>query len=173
MPNESEALRVALQGAEAIQLLFESPDDDWEPMLFLENAKQEVAIVQLGPYFENDTKKHLFLEAILPDLVRKTEVQRLVMVLSAYGLEMDKEQAAEYMTNAEPTPRNHPDRFEILIVTEMTAEGVINERHAFINRDPLKRELPRLGEFQAMPKDANFESEWIDNVVDALREVRA
>ncbi len=166
---ESQALQVALSGLEGVAKRFDTPDADFAAIAIVEAKTGDLAIVPVYEYLQNDTTKELFFEAILPELVRELEVQRVVMVLSAWGLQV---QGEDYFTSDEPRPSEHPDRFEIVTVVEMTGAGIESDRYAYINRDPFGKEIPTLGEFHHYPKDANRTGRAIEPVLEALKEVR-
>ena len=164
---ESKALQVALVGLEGISEAFTDPDDDFAAIVIVESKQGELAVIPAYEYLANDEMKYLFFDRIMPDLIRKTEIHRVVMVLSAWALEAGR----DYFENDEPPPRDHPDRFEIVSVIEMTGAGIESDRYAYINRDPLGREVPTLGEFHFYPKDATRSGAAITPILEALKEV--
>ena len=156
-----------IKAVRAIEQDFDAPDDDFEAMIVMETKSEQLMIFPAGQLMNSETTKDLMAEVVLPGLIRKHKVSRVVAVLSAWCVQVGK----EYDSDSSPRPSEHPDRYEVLLVTEMTAQGVGSDYWAYINRDPFLIEPPSLGEFELQPETATHEGRFVDPIVAALKEV--
>lgn len=161
---DSKPMKVALRGLRDIAKSFTEPDDDFESIVVLETKDGNAAILPIGFFMETETSKELLAEVVLPVAIRKMEVQRLVFVTSAWAVSKE-------VGEMDPRPSEDPDRYEIVIATEMTADGVVDDRWAYIDRDPFGVAPPQLGEFEQMPT-AEHSGRFVDPLVAALKEVK-
>lgn len=160
-------MSAVLEGLRANAAAFTAPDDDFEPVLFLE-TETGVKILGLRPYFANETKKELFA-AVLPALIKKERPTRVALLVSAWAIEANK----DYFQNDEPRPSSHPDRIELVLVTEVTKEGITDNVVAYIGRDPLGLKPPTLGEEQDSFAQAEvFTGRFIDPILATMKEIR-
>jgi hypothetical protein len=146
---------------------FTKPDDDWEPMAFLDTLGEEQTIVMsLGPLMANDTTKDLLAEVLLPTLIKDMKVVRIVTVFSVWRADVRKDEDP-YATR----PSKHPDRQEAVMLAELTAEGVVRYSFASITRH--ETSPPTLGEWEELPEADGFSGRFVDPLVKALKEVAA
>jgi hypothetical protein len=128
---EESLLAFAERGARQVSKDFENPDDDWTPILFVNDGKQiNIVAVPIG---ENKDEA----AAMISMAVRALNGVEAVLLTSAWGVQYDKDGPAP-----ELPPSMSEGRQEILMLTYVgtTVEG----RFIPINRHPNKS--PTLGE---------------------------
>lgn len=110
---------------------FTEPDDDWVPILFLEDAEGQRATVPIEHFMVNDQSKDLLAEYIIPQVIEKFEAKIAVMVLSVWrcspipkGVDPDDR----------PRPSEDVNRTEAVMLIEYTSEGVTRSAMAPIVR---------------------------------------
>lgn len=169
----SKALEAALSGIAAITAEFDDPEDDYAAMAFFEHDDQ-VTIIPSYQFMENDTTKDLLANFVLPRAAVKLGAETVVLVFSAFGVKIEKPTDEEW--EEMPRPGEHPDRVEMLIVTEMNADGVQRSLVAYIDRDPFMKRPPTLTEFEENfgpgTEGAHWEGRFIDPLLAALKEVQ-
>jgi hypothetical protein len=165
--EKSLALQTALNGLESIAAEFRHPDDDFAAIAIIEAGDGEMILVPAYEWMD-DARKQEFFEDYMPRAVHTHKAQRVVYVMSAWALQTDEWDAGD------TRPSDSPDRYEIVIVTDITADGVVADFVSHINRDPFGNEPPTLGEFENMSenKSATHGGRAIDRVLIALKEVR-
>lgn len=155
---------VAKTAAGMSEAIFTEPDDDWTPVVFMENAEGTRATMPIEQFMENDQMKDMLTELIIPQTIQKFGATRVVMVLSVWSSKLPK--GVDWRDR--PRPSEALDRTEALIVSEYTTEGITRWSSAEIIRH--EDSPPTLGEWDESPIDG-FEGRFVNPIVDALRRV--
>jgi hypothetical protein len=131
-----------IEGAEGVGKKFMSPEDDWQPFLFLYDGKQPY-VVDLASLLGDEKDKDFLADKIIPSLIEKTNAIFVGLVLSAWTLLLDKDEVKK--GDALPLPSKDTRRVEKLVIQVM---GRDNEElwHAKIIRLP--KQLPTLGKWE-------------------------
>lgn len=146
--------------------LFTEPDDDWEPVAFLEGEEGRM-MIPLGSMMGDEQAKDLLTSLLLPHVIKKTKARSLVMVLSIW----QSKRSAKILNEEDKyiPPSQCQDRTEHVMVTEYTAEGVQRKAFAQIHRHEDKP--PTLGEWEQMDDATEYSGRFVDPLVKALKEV--
>lgn len=163
----SSTLKAALAGIRQIADHFEKPDDDFEPVVFLHGA-DKTAIFPCGPFMENETKKDLLAEIVLPKLIRELKIEEVVTVFSAWVVRRDPGEETDG-----PRPSEDPNRVEVVLVNRITKDGVQEIVTAYQSRDPRGIDPPTLSEFDynEFSDRSEYEGLFVAPLIAALKEV--
>jgi hypothetical protein len=147
--------------------VFTDPEDDWAPIVFME-GKQGRVTMPIHDFFEDELRKDLLCEVVLPAAIENFEATVVVMVVSTWVSKI----AADLLTqtgNYIP-PSQQPDRIEQVLIIEYTADGVRRKAWAEIERFADK--VPQLGEWEDMEGADAMSGRFIEPIVKALKGVR-
>lgn len=150
---------------------FAEPDDDWEPMAFLEGeieGETGVATMPLGYLMGDDDMKDRLANHILPFAIKEFSATKLIFVMSVWSSEKS---VASMATGKYIPPSKCDDRTEHVLLMEYTAEGVTRQAWAQITRHEGKP--PTLGEWEQKDGVSGFSGRFVDPLVTALKEVAA
>jgi hypothetical protein len=157
---------------EQIQREFTEPDDDFAPVALVIGEKLRTVVPMNIP---NDEAKDIFANLVIPTTVRALEAWMVVLVLSAWTVEMtpfEGETRAEAQARWEDLgvmPSEHPNRKEIVVLSCITADEMQFWR-ADINRH--KKKPPTLGAWKMASEKSGAEmsGRFIDPIIAVLRD---
>ena len=159
---------VAMIASTEMPGFFTEPEDDWEPIAFLELEEgNAIPALPMGMYMQSVQGKELLARMILPMAIDHFGAKRIVLLLSvwmAQGYSKEEIESGEYMA-----PSKHPERTEHIQLLELTADGV--QRHSMAQIIRHEDSPPTLGEWDDLEELENFEGRFIDPLVAALKEV--
>lgn len=157
---------VAWTAASMPEKLFTEPDDDWTPVLFMEDADGQRMTVPIEQFMANDQMKDQLANHIIPFVIGKFSAKVAVMVLSVWrgspiplGVDPDDR----------PRPSEDVNRSEAVMIIEYTSAGVTRSSMAQIIRH--EDAPPTLGEWQddfGQSSDGRF----VGPIVKAMKKVR-
>ena len=146
---------------------FTDPDDDWEPILFVE-GKTGTGMTPLGQFMRNDGSKDMLAEVVIPAVVEQFQATTVVMVLSTWTASVASKEELEPIRYVPPSQR--PDRREQLLIIEYTREGVTRQAFAEIIRH--ENSPPTLGDWDEQIMDkAVLEGRFVEPIVKAMKAV--
>lgn len=123
----SEPLELTVREVQKIADSLREPDADVFPQLIIVTP-WEVKIIDAD--VRNDREKTLLFRYVLPDLCTKLKAHTVINLGMAWALKLPLGAAANLqrdadggMTSPEGPIRKHPDRTEILLVSEVTADS--------------------------------------------------
>lgn len=156
---------VAWSAAKMSEGLFTEPDDDWVPILFLEDTDGERMTMPIEQFMTDDRTKDMLAEYIIPSVIEKFQPKVVVMVLSIWrgspipiGVDIDDR----------PRPSEDVNRTEGLMIIEYTAKGITRNTLAPIIRH--KDSPPTLGEWEDFPTDGD--GRFVTPIVKAMKRVK-
>lgn len=162
----SDALQAAIDGVEGIADTFNDPDDDFAPVAFIVRDGVDdpsIALFPMDKYMEN---KDMLFEVMIPTVIRKFRANSVVTVMSCFGVSTDAPLDGVQ-------PKDHPDRWEAVLVTELTADGIKESLVSYISRDPLGKARPTITPFETFYTEASeVGGRTIDPLIAALKDVR-
>ena len=157
---------VAYTAASISEKLFTEPDDDWTPVLFMEDADGQRMTMPIEQFMVNEQTKDLLANFIIPEVIGKFSATIAVMVLSVWrgspipkGVDPDDR----------PRPSEDVNRTEAVMIIEYTAAGVTRSSMATIVRH--EDSPPTLDEWQddfGQSEDGRF----VTPIVRAMKKVR-
>lgn len=147
---------------------FTDPDDDWEPILFVE-GKDGSGITPLGQFMRDDRHKELLANVVIPAVIEQFQATTIVMVLSTWTASVASKEELEPIRYVPPSQR--PNRREQLLIIEYTREGVTRQAFAEIIRH--EDSPPTLDEWTAVEGETAFEGRFIGPIVKAMKAVPA
>lgn len=132
--------RAAINGAIEIGKSFTHADESWEPTLLIQ-TNVGAAPIPVAPFFEDDYRRELFANQVLPQLIEDANIVEITLVTEVWvGAERDDDDTSEV---ERPTQENHAK--EAVLVSSVNAERI--EHHvAFITRN--EHGPPLLGDFE-------------------------
>jgi hypothetical protein len=143
---------------------FTEPDDDWTPIVFLEDATGTWAMMPIEEFMQNDRTKDMLVELIIPETIKRFEAKVVVMILSVWHSKIPK--GVDWQDR--PMPSEDPNRSEALVLTEYTAEGVKRYSMAEIIRH--EDSPPTLGEWENTDA-TDYEGRFVQPIVKAMQRV--
>lgn len=148
--------------------VFTSPDDDWLPVLMLEAQNGDTVTVPIHDFMDDEFKKDMLAEILMPAVIADVKATKAVMVFSAWTSKIAAESVRDGSGDYLP-PSQQPDREEYVVIIEYTRDGVTRQAWGKIMRS--ETEIPRLGEWEELPVD-RFEGRFVDPIVKALKGVK-
>lgn len=144
---------------------FTKPDDDWVPVLIIDNHVGRTAW-PVGAFFASDDGKDKLI-ALLPTIFQNVHATRAALISSAWILDLPNTEEARRVLEQGKSIAEEPNRKEIVMIR--LSDGFVEEGWlASITRDETKP--PVLGQFEKMP-DAG-EGRMIGALQSALMHVR-
>lgn len=144
------------------ELPFKNPDDDWEPVLFMQDREENQSTIAMGPFMGDAADKQMLATVALPAMINMFEATRIVMVMSTWTADVPRETDLSTVQ-----PSKLPNRIEKLLVMELDCNGVQRVAFAPILRDGVNP--PSLGEWEPTEGFESFVGRFVDPLVAALR----
>jgi len=97
---------------------FDTPTDDWLPMMLVESNDQLLVVAIDTEFMADAGRKDLLAEEVLPQVVREAEATAVVLVISAWYSQYEKQtQHLEEVI----APSQDPDRKEAVVLLGFSA----------------------------------------------------
>lgn len=157
---------VATIAAKMPEAAFTKPDDDWTPILFMEDASGKQVTMPIEHLMANDRAKDLLADFIIPEAIKKFQAKTAVMVLSVWR---GPALAEGVDWQDRPRPSEDPNRTEELMIIEYTASGVTRYTMAEIVRH--EASPPTLSEWRDLDATLGYEGRFVGPIVAAMKRV--
>lgn len=159
---------VSVQARTIPEQVFTKPDDDWTPVMFLEDKNGQFEIFPLEPFMGDDASKHFCTDVLMPAAIMSVAARKVVIVLSAWTASVWCKEELEPIRYIPPSQRE--DREEVLLVIEYSKSGV--ERTAIAPIIRHEDSTPELGDWwEGMDSPTGFEGNFVKPIVGALKAV--
>ena len=157
---------VAATAAQMPAVAFTEPDDDWVPVLFMEDSEGNQATMPIEMFMQNEQTKNLLTDMIIPAAIKNFKARTVVMVLSVWRSTLPPD--VDWQDR--PTPSEDLDRREEVMIIEYTAEGVTRSAMAEIIRH--ENAPPTLAEWDDMGEASlSQEGRFVGPIVAAMKRV--
>jgi hypothetical protein len=151
------------EGAEAVQKHFDSPDDDWVPMMTLVPQEGKNVMLALdGDWFASEEAKDRLVEKIMIPAVNGVGAKMVATLFSAWSLILPEDVDLENL----PVPSESDDRQEVVIMTVMDSFKV-KCLYALVERT--EDAPPILGEWKSFEQNS-FAGRFVGDIQEALRD---
>jgi hypothetical protein len=162
--NELDAFDVLKSTAAMSGEVMENPGDDWGSMIIMIDYEGMThPPVPLSDMLKGGVPKDMIAQKLIPGLVFAAQAERVLFGMSSWTV---KGKAAVELEGA---VSESPDRMEVLVLLDVTADGVQQMASADIFRDGISP--PKLGEWQDLkPEKSN--GLFVDTLVPCLQLVR-
>ena len=148
--------------------VFNKPDDDWIPVVFLDGP-EGTATVPVYDFMDSDEKKDLLTHSILPAMISQFKATSVVILISAW-VSAKATESYEGGGGVYIPPSQQPDREERVLIVEYTREGITRQAWAPILRS--ETEVPQLGEWDDQAT-LGVDGRFVAPIVKALKGVKA
>lgn len=164
--NVLDAFDALKRGASKAEM--HKPDDQWGSMCIMENYDGlTMPEIPLSKMLDSGLPKRVIAHQMLPALVQAAQVKRVFLGLDSFAL-IGK--PGEDVAPLDGPISEHPDRSEVLVLIEVTADGVARMARAPITRDGISP--PKLGEWEEQDVPTGTDGLFVEALVPTLQLVR-
>lgn len=169
-PSDEDTFEGLKKTAQAAARAMKEPDEDWGTIVVMEGWDGTLfPPVSLSDMLRMGIPKHVLAEQLLPGLAYTAEAKRVFYGISSWGLVGEKGNPFSPEDLDGPISE-HPDAQEMLVLMELTADGVANLAHAIVTRN--KVGPPILGEWKDSEKPAESDGLFVGAMVEALKAIK-
>jgi hypothetical protein len=163
METIKELTQIMREGAEAVQKHFDSPDDDWVPMITLVPQEgQNVMLALDGDWFANEEAKDRLVKKIMLPAVNGVGAKMVATLFSAWSLVLPEDVDLDNL----PVPSESDERIEVVIMTVMDS-FTVECLYALVERS--EDSPPTLGEWKSFEQNT-FTGRFVGDIQEALRD---
>jgi hypothetical protein len=141
MNAHEDWVQFALAGVERVGQSFTKPDDDWSPVLLVEDLTGRQTTLDLREAFADEEAKERFATT-LPLLIVAARLHRVAMASSSWIVKLAPGEQEQARQHAWVQPSQHPRRQEVVVVYACS-DGMESLSIAAIIRN--HKQPPRLG----------------------------
>lgn len=167
LPDDMDTFETMKETARLAGEAMQNPDDDWGSMcIMIDYDGMIFPPIPLSQMLRSGVPKDVIAKKLLPACVQAATAKRVILGLSSWTVA--GESAQKYDGSASLS--EDPDRKEMVVLIDITADGVQQMSYAEIIRDGFSK--PKLGEWHDSKETTGYDGLFVESLVPTLQLVR-